>query len=539
MQPIRPFWTIASPWLLGLATVAIVTAVAVALHGLLGLPSLALLYLLPVLIVSARAGLAPGLATSVLATLCYNFFLLPPRLTFRVHGPDNVVTLLVFFIVALITSQLAARLRAEKVRAEARAGASAALADFARTMAGSRDEADILDRATAMLARLTNARIALFLDRGGEGLSLAAAAPDAPLLGAIDSAAAIWTHDNGDRTGRGTRIMASADWMFAPLIAGSGRLGVIGIAHDDASALSAEEDRMLFDGAVEQLAQSLGQARLAAEQADVERLRQQDELRAALLSSLGHDLRTPLTVILGGLDALRRESPPTPRLDGVQVEARRLERLVANLLEMARVEAGAVRPVAEPIDLTDAVAAALGDLDPERHGHHLTLAVPPILPLVRADPRLLHHILINLLGNAQKYGGPGKAIAITAAMEGPALILSVMDDGPGIPPGQEQAIFDRFTRFEGSDRVGGTGLGLAIVRGFATAMGMEAGAANRHDRSGAIFTLRFPPDLVIAPHALARCDDEGSAPSREGRAKSPDVLYRHLNDRAPQNPADR
>lgn len=504
MPPIRPYWTIASPWLLGLATVAIATSLAVALHGVLGLPSLALLYLLPVLIVSTRAGLAPGLATSVLATLCYNFFLLPPRLTFRVHGPDNVVTLLVFFIVALLTSQLAARLRAEKVRAEARAGANAALADFARTVAGSRDESDILDRATTMLARLTNARIALYLDRGSEGLSLVAAAPDAPLLGAIDSAAASWTHDNGDRTGRGTRIMASADWMFAPLIAGSGRLGVIGIARDDASALSAEEDRMLFDGAVEQLAQSLGQARLAAEQADVERLRQRDELRAALLSSLGHDLRTPLTVILGGLDALRRESAPTPRLDEVQAEARRLERLVSNLLEMARVEAGAVKPAAEPIDLTDAVGTALSDLDPARHGHPLMVAVRPDLPLVRADPRLLHHILINLMGNAQKYGGPGKAIAITAATEGAALVLSIADEGPGIPPGQEQAIFDRFTRLEGSDRVGGTGLGLAIVRGFAAAMGMEASAANRRDRSGAVFSLRFPPHLVIAPQIAER-----------------------------------
>lgn len=498
MTAIRRFLTNAQPYLLGLAVVAVVTGTAMLLHGHLALPSLALFYLLPVMIVSAHAGLAPGLFTSFLATLCYNFFLLPPRFTFRVHGPDNVVTLLVLFAVAAVTSQFASRLRAERVRAEARAAASAALADFARTIAGSRDEADILALATDMLARLMGARIAILLDRG-EGLAFAATAPELPLLGAIDSAAASWTHDNGDRTGRGTRIMASADWLFAPLVAGGQRFGVIGIARDDASALAAEEDSLLFNGVVEQLAQTLGRCRLAAEQAEIERLHQRDELRAALLSSLGHDLRTPLTVIMGGLDALCGELPRSLTLQEVRAEAQRLERLVGNLLGMARVEAGAVKPAAEPVDLTDAVGAALADLRPERLGHRLDISVPTDLPLVRADPRLLHHILINLLGNAQKYGGPGKPIGISAAMDGPAVILSVTDEGPGIPAGQEQAIFDRFTRLEGSDRAGGTGLGLAIVRGFASAMGVEAGAANRLDRSGATFSLRFPADLVIAP----------------------------------------
>jgi two-component system sensor histidine kinase KdpD len=498
MRAIRRLSTTAQPYLLGLAVVAAVTGAAMLLHGRLALPSLALFYLLPVMIVSARAGLAPGLFTSLLAALCYNFFLLPPRFTFWVQGPDNVVTLLVLFTVAAVTSQLAARLRAEKVRAESRASASAALADFARMIAASRDEAETLRLATGMLARLLGARVAILLDLG-EGIAPAAAAPEPPVFGAIDNAAASWTYDNGDRTGRGTRIMASADWMFAPLIAGGDRLGVIGIARDDASALAAEEDRLLFDGAVEQLAQSLGRARLAAHQAEMERLHQRDELRAALLSSLGHDLRTPLTVILGGLEALRRERLPSPTLDEVQAEAQRLERLVGNLLGMARVEAGAVKPAVEPVDLTDAVGAALSDLHPDRLGHRLDIAVPADLPLVRADPRLLHHVLINLIGNAQKYGGRGKPIGITAAMEGGSLILSVTDEGPGIPAGQEQEIFDRFTRLEGSDRVGGTGLGLAIVRGFAAAMGLEVSAANRIGGSGALFSLRFPADFVITP----------------------------------------
>ncbi|MBB4642514.1 DUF4118 domain-containing protein [Rhizorhapis suberifaciens] len=494
MLPLRKV----QPYLLAVVIVAAVTVAAVLLRGRLELASVGFLYLLPVIIVSSRSGLWPGLFASALAALNYNFFLLPPHFTLWVNSPDNVVTLLALFTVAAVTSHLAAQLRNEKVQAEGRARASAAVAGFAQTMAGLNDEAAILRRASTDIAALFGARIVIFLELRGGDLFPAAAVPDTPVIGAIDTAAAHWTHDNADRTGRGTRTMASADWMFAPLIAGGEKLGVLGIARDDAQQPIAAENALLFDGVLEQLAQSIGRIRLAAEQAEIERLHQRDELRAALLSSLGHDLRTPLTVILGRLKALHQEAPPQAAIDEIYFEARRLERLVGNLLGMARVEAGAIMLATEPVDLTDAIEAALSDFGPETR-RLVETDVPVNLPLVAADPRLLHHILINLIGNAQKYGPPHCSIAIQAAMDGDALSLSILDEGPGIPSGQEKAIFDRFTRLAGNDRIGGTGLGLAIVRGFTQAMGIDVTAANRIDKPGAVFTLRFPSNLVIAP----------------------------------------
>lgn len=494
MPPLRRV----QPYLLAVVIVAAVTVAGVLLQGSLELASVGFLYLLPVIIVSSRSGLRPGLFASSLAALSYNFFLLAPRFTLWVNSPDNVVTLLALFTVAAVTSHLAAQLRNEKVQAEGRARASAAVAAFAQTMAGLNDEATILSRASADIAALFSARIVIFLELKGGDLFPAAAVPDTPVIGAIDTAAAHWTHDNADRTGRGTRIMASADWMFAPLIAGGKKLGVLGIARDDAQQPIAAENALLFDGVLEQLAQSIGRIRLATEQAEIDRLHQRDELRAALLSSLGHDLRTPLTVILGGLEALHQEPFPPASIEEIYCEARRLERLVGNLLGMARVEAGAIMLATEPVDLTDAIEAALRDFGSETR-RLVETDVPINLPLVTADPRLLHHILINLIGNAQKFGPPQRPITIRAAMDDDALILSIMDEGPGIPHGQEKAIFDRFTRLAGNDRAGGTGLGLAIVRGFTQAMGIEATAASRTDRQGAVFSLRFPFNLVIAP----------------------------------------
>lgn len=493
MPPLRRV----QPYVLAVVIVAAVTGAGVLLQGRLALTSIGFLYLLPVIIVSSRSGLRPGLFASLLAALNYNFFLLPPRFTLWVNSPDNILTLLALFTVAAVTSHLAAQLRNEKVQAESRARASAAVADFAQTMAGLTDEAAILRRGNADIAALFGARIVIFLELNGD-LFPAAAVPDALVMGAIDSAAARWAHDNADRTGRGTRIMASADWMFAPLIAGGEKLGVLGIARDDAQQPIAAENAFLFDSVLEQLAQSLGRIRLAAEQAEIERLHQRDELRAALLSSLGHDLRTPLTVILGRLEALHQEPFPPASIEEIYCEARRLERLVGNLLGMARVEAGAITLATEPVDLTDAIEAALRDFGAETRSVVET-DVPVNLPLVTADPRLLHHVLINLIGNAQKFAPPQSPITIRAAMDKDELILSVMDEGTGIPPSQEEAIFDRFTQLAGNDRAGGTGLGLAIVRGFTQAMGIGVKAASRADKQGAVFSLRFPFNLVIAP----------------------------------------
>jgi two-component system sensor histidine kinase KdpD len=233
-------------------------------------------------------------------------------------------------------------------------------------------------------------------------------------------------------------------------------------------------------------------------------LKERDRLRAALLSSVSHDLRTPLTTILGNIAELKRAEGGDPAiLASLKTEAERLNRFVANLLDMARIEAGALRLGVEPVDLTDAVADAAHDLRRALKGHDIRLDVSPELPLVRVDPQLFHRCLVNLLENAGKYADPDTPIAISARRELDGITLSVVDRGPGLPPGEEARIFETFARLEGADRKGGTGLGLAIVKGFAEAMGLSVAAATRDDPKGACFMIRFP-DAVLIKAGAAR-----------------------------------
>lgn len=238
--------------------------------------------------------------------------------------------------------------------------------------------------------------------------------------------------------------------------------------------------------------------------ATIAQLKERDRLRAALLSSVSHDLRTPLTTILASLAELKRTDPGDAVLiESIQTEGERLNRFVANLLDMARIEAGALRLAMEPVDLTDAVASAAHDLRHVLHGHDINLDVSPELPLVRTDPQLFHHCLINLLENAGKYADPDTPITIAARRDREGMTLSVIDRGPGLPPGEEARIFETFARLEGSDRKGGTGLGLAIVKGFAEAMGLSVTAASQDEPRGACFMIRFPESLVVRTRAAA------------------------------------
>jgi len=230
---------------------------------------------------------------------------------------------------------------------------------------------------------------------------------------------------------------------------------------------------------------------------DVDAVRERDRLRQALLSSVSHDLRTPLTSVMAAAAELHRGVTPE-LIATIESEAARLNRFVGNLLDMARVEAGALRLRLEPTDLTDAVAGAVHDTKRVLEGHAIDLDVAPNLPLVRIDPQLLHHCLLNLLDNAGRYADPGTPVVVRAEHRFGMLRLSVIDQGPGLPPGREKEVFETFRRLEGSDRaIGGTGLGLAIVKAFAEAMGMGVEAGNREDRTGARFSLCFPKDLLV------------------------------------------
>lgn len=482
---------------LTLLGVAAVTALASTLFHVLNLGNVALLYLLPVMAAASLYGLRTGLFAGLASSLCYNFFFLPPTGTLTVNNPENIVSVFVLLGVAVATSQLTARVRAQADIAAASARTNATLAGFLHQLSGVSEQAEAARVICNDVGRLFDVQAVLLAPSPGAGLRVLAATNPDYRLDTMDLAAANWAFDTGGAAGKGSGTLAASEWLFQPLKSGAGTLAVLGLARENGSEPVRADQLPLLTSLVNQAALVIERLRLQAEIRDVDAVRTRDRLRAALLSSVSHDLRTPLTAVLAAADAL--DHGATPELIGtIKSEASRLNRFVANLLDMTRVEAGALKLSVEAVDLSDAVAGAAHDARRALEGHPVRLDVPPDLPLVRADPQLLHHCLLNLLDNAGRYGDPGTEIVIEGRHRYGQLRLAVLDHGPGLPPGRETEVFETFRRLEGSDRAtGGTGLGLAIVKAFAEAMGLGVEAGNREDGSGAAFAILFPPSLIV------------------------------------------
>jgi len=476
--------------------VAAVTALGRLLEAVIDLNNIALLYLVPVMFAAASFGLRAGLFAGFIASLAYNFVFLPPTGTLTINNPENVISVLVFIGVAIVTSQFAARVRGQADLAQSSARQNAALAGFSRQLTGAAGADEMMHAVCAEIARLFDVRTVLLLPSPA-GPELRAAYPPEDRLEEIARAAARWSMDNDQPAGRGSSTLTASDWLFHPLRSRRGVIAVIGLAREDAGEPLRSDQTPLLMSLLDQASIAFDKAALEEEMLEARQIRERDRLRSALLSSVSHDLRTPLTTIISSMHELRKTCS-SPLVDTVEGEALRLNRFVANLLDMARVEAGALPLKLEATDLFDAVASAVHDTRTSLLDHAVAVDILPDIPLVRVDATLLHHCLINLLDNAGRYGHPGTPVTISGQRVADAILLSVRDEGPGIPPGAEARVFETFTRLEGSDRSqSGTGLGLAIVKAFAEAMGLTVTAANRADPPGACFTIRIPRHLII------------------------------------------
>lgn len=497
----RGLWGKPTDYFFSLLMVTGMTVLGRLLLEALDLGNIALLFLVPVMFAAATFGLRAGLFAGLASSLAYNFFFLPPTGTLTVSNPENVISILVLLGVAIVTSQFAARVRTQADLAGSSARQNAALASFSRQLTASATREELMQAICAEVARLLDLRTVLLLPSEA-GPDLRAAYPPEDRLDQIEIAAAQWAIDNEQPAGRGSATLTASDWLFHPLQTTRGVLGVLGVAREDAGDPVRSDQVPLLMSLLDQASIAFDRMALEEENMAAQQVGERDRLRSALLSSVSHDLRTPLTTILTAAQEMKRH--PSPELaETVETEAQRLNRFVANLLDMARVEAGALPMKPEATDLFDAVAGAVHDTRAALHGREIDLDIAPDIPLVRLDPVLLHHCLINLLDNAGRYGDPDTPILVRCRRAPDALRLSVIDQGPGIPPGQEKRVFETFTRLEGSDRVRhGTGLGLAIVKGFAEAMGLSVEASNNEDtldggRRGACFTIRIPERLII------------------------------------------
>lgn len=491
-----PGWGDATGYLVTALMVAGVTSVGLALARYLNIGNIGMLYLVPVMAAASLYSIRTGLFAGLASALTYNFFFIPPTGTLTIGDPANLISVFVLLGVAVITSQLTSRVRNQADLAASSARTNAAQAGFLRMLTAESHSHEVQQLICRELCRIFDVRTVL-LEKSDAGLAVLASSDPDVRVETMELAAAQWVQDTGQPAGRGSATLAASDWLFHPLKAGERVLAVIGFAKDDGSPPFRSDQLPQLMGQLDQAALALERLRLEAEMRDVDTVRMRDRLRGALLSSVSHDLRTPLTSVLAAAAELRREVRPE-LIETIEAEANRLNRFVANLLDMARVEAGALKLNLETIDLTDAVAAAVHDARRVLEGHKIELQVPPNLPLARVDPQLFHHCLLNLLDNAGRYGAPGTPITIRGERRYGNLTLSILDEGPGLPAGREVEVFDTFKRLEGSDRsASGTGLGLAIVKGFAEAMGLHVEAANRDDGTGARFTLHFPDTLVV------------------------------------------
>ncbi|MEE7464824.1 two-component sensor histidine kinase [Methylobacterium fujisawaense] len=485
-------------YLVALASVGAGLGAAIVAQPYAGVENADLFLLTAVVAVAVKSGLGPALAAVMAASLAYNFFFLPPVYTLTIADPTNVAAFLLFTLVAVLVSNLAARARLTAVVSQGRARATERLFGFSRKLAACGTLDDVLWATSSQVAAILKVRVVLLLPEG-KAVTVRAGYPPEDMLDEADVAAAQWAFDNDRPAGRGADTLPGAKRMFLPMRTGRGTVGVIGLDADGTGPILTQERRRMFDALADMGALAIERVRLVEDLDRAERAAETDRLRQALLTSISHDLRTPLASVLGAastlrdLDAVLDTQAKADLLSTIIEESERLNRFIVNLLDMTRLEAGAVAPNLAPQDVAETVDTALRRVEKVLGGHRIAVDLAPNLPILPLDPVLFEQVLVNLLDNAAKYAPEDTTVTVRARQDGRSVRIEILDEGNGIPEEDVERLFDKFYRVRKSDRVrAGTGLGLAISRGFVEAMGGTVTAANRRDRPGAVFTVTLP-----------------------------------------------
>ena len=452
------------PFGISLGIMIVTTIGGFALRGVL--PAEAMGYVFTAIVVGMASlyGRSVGIFAALTGFVLWNFFFLPPIYTLSVTNPRDVTALFAFLVVGVLTGSLAGRVRAEAETARTRIEALRRITLFGRALAQVSDEAGLAAVVEAE-ARALAGEAVLLLARG-DGL---------PRAGGFDEAAvaaAEFAWRNRVATGMGTTTLPASAWRFQPLATEAGAIGVLGVRPETPPA---EPVIQTLSALADQAALAAERLRLATSAAEARAHESTQRLRTALLSSLSHDLRTPLTAIRGAAETLAEadgELPEATRRDllaSIVEDVGRMTRFLANITGMARIETGEIVARHEKVDLAPVVEHAVARV---KEAFHTAVNIPEDAATVRADPALLEQVLVNLLENAVKYGPEGGAISVFARRAGDSVVLSVADEGVGIPPEDLPHVFDSFFRVVRGDRVApGTGLGLAIARAFVEAMG--------------------------------------------------------------------
>jgi len=490
-QPHQPI----GRYLLSLSLVALSTLLGVLVRGNLEPANLVMLYLASVVISAIFLGRGPSLLAAIAGVLAFDFFLVPPYLTFAVSDTQYVVTFAMLFIVSLVISSLTAQGREQAEAAIRREAQTSALYNLGRDLTSATDLDNVADIIISHIGQAFGREVVIFLPENGRIRPFASSPNYQPDENEL--AVAAWSFDHGQPAGRGTDTLPAASIRCVPLRTSNGMVGVLGVHPKESGSLLTPEQRQTLDAFTNQAALAVERASLAEQARQTELLQATEKLQSALLNSISHDLRTPLVSITGALTSLDEQSESLDDenrrslIVTAREEADRLNRLVGNLLSMTRIESGAIKIHSEPDDIQDAIGTALEQLGKRLGRHGIQVNIPVDFPLVPMDFTLMVQVIVNVLENAVKYSPENSLIEISAQLMDKKVRLQISDRGVGIPDEDLPRIFDKFYRVQRPENVSGTGLGLSISKGI---VDVHHGFiyANAREGGGTVITIELP-----------------------------------------------
>jgi two-component system, OmpR family, sensor histidine kinase KdpD len=477
------------------ATLAGSTLVSLALRSHLAPVNLAMVYLLGVVGIAMRCRRGVAVAASFLSVAAFDFFCVPPYLTFVVADTEYLVTFAGMLVVALVVSTQTDRIRRHAIQAEEREARTQALYRLSRSLAGETRVFEAARAAATIAEEVFHTQVVIFLADDGK-LSFHRRTSDQLPVPTAEESTAQWAFDHNQKTGRGMQTLPGATAFYVPLHGTRETFGVMAVLPDAAGRVFSQEQQSLLEIFANQTALAIERTITHKAAEDTRLTMETEQMRSSLLSAVSHDLRTPLASITGAASTLRAQWEKLPAeirqelLESISEEAERLSRLVGNLLDITRFESGAVKLRRDLFPLEEIVGAALQRLETKLEGRAVTTVLPEDLPPVYGDDVLLGQVVLNLVENTLKYTPAGTPIELAAEAAGDAIVLEVRDRGPGVVPGEEQHIFEKFYRGT-SKGARGAGLGLAICRAIVQAHRGEIEALNRAG-GGAVFRIRLP-----------------------------------------------